>query len=51
MGRRRRCTFFPIITKELHDAATAIDILVHDHLIVGKDEHFSARKSGWLKGR
>ena len=39
------------LSKELHDAATAIDILVHDHLIVGKDEHFSARKSGWLKGR
>lgn len=39
------------LSKGLFDAATAIDLLVHDHLIVGKSDHFSARKSGWLKGK
>lgn len=39
------------ITKGLESAAAAVDIIVHDHLLIGKGAHFSARESGWLKGR
>lgn len=37
----------------LERAAEAVDLIVHDHLIVGRDSHFSARENGWLvnKGR
>jgi len=36
------------LTKELHKAASAVDIIVHDHIIIGKNGHFSARDGGWL---
>jgi DNA repair protein RadC len=39
------------LTKELEAAASALDIIVHDHIIVGKNGHFSSREEGWLKGR
>ena len=36
----------------LERAAEAVDLVVHDHLIVGRDSHFSARENGWiLKGK
>ena len=36
----------------LERAAEAVDLVVHDHLIVGRDTHFSARENGWiLKGK
>ncbi len=36
------------LTRELERAAGAVDIIVHDHIIVGKKGHFSAREGGWL---
>jgi DNA repair protein RadC len=39
------------LTKDLEAAASALDIIVHDHIIVGKNTHFSSREKGWLKGR
>lgn len=37
------------LAAELQGAASSIDIIVHDHLIIGEEDHFSARESGWLK--
>lgn len=40
------------LTKELEDAARTVDILVHDHIIIGRNSHHSLRDSGWPgKGR
>lgn len=36
------------ITNLLKKAASSVDIIVHDHLIIGKDSHFSARDAGWI---
>ena len=38
------------LTKILDRAALAVDLLVHDHLIVGRNKHFSARENGWIIG-
>jgi len=38
------------LTGMLHRAAHAVDLVVTDHIIIGRDEHFSARESGWFKG-
>lgn len=38
------------LTKLLDRAALAVDLLVHDHLIIGKGKHFSAKENGWLIG-
>ncbi len=38
------------LTKVLDRAALAIDLIVHDHLIVGRNRHFSARENGWIIG-
>ena len=35
------------LTKELEDAARTVDILVHDHIIIGRNGHHSLRDSGW----
>ncbi len=35
------------LTKELEDAARTVDILVHDHIIIGRNSHHSLRDSGW----
>jgi DNA repair protein RadC len=35
--------------KDLQDAATAIDIIVHDHIVIGGKTHYSAREMGILK--
>ena len=34
----------------LDRAAIAVDMLVHDHMIIGKDKFFSARENGWVFG-
>lgn len=34
----------------LDKAAFAVDIYVQDHIIIGKNKHFSARDNGWLTG-
>ena len=36
------------LTAVLGRAATAVDIVVHDHLIIGRNKHFSARENGWM---
>jgi len=36
------------ITESLSRAAAAVDIAVHDHVIIGCNSHFSARRSGWF---
>ncbi|MBI5598397.1 MAG: DNA repair protein RadC [Deltaproteobacteria bacterium] len=38
------------LTKEIQKAAVAVDITVHDHIIIGKNGHTSARDLGWLDG-
>ena len=38
------------LTAALVKAALTIDVTVHDHLIIGKNTHFSGRESGWLGG-
>jgi DNA repair protein RadC len=34
----------------LEMAALAVDMNVHDHIIIGKHTHFSGRENGWLLG-
>ncbi len=36
------------LTKELERAAHSVDLIVHDHIIVGRGGYFSARQRGWL---
>jgi DNA repair protein RadC len=36
------------LTRDLEAAAAALDIIVHDHIIIGRDAHFSGREKGWL---
>lgn len=38
------------LTRELERAAKTMDILVHDHIIIGKKGHHSLRDSGWPGG-
>lgn len=38
------------LARTLESAAAAVDIFVADHLIIGKNRHFSAAASGWLSG-
>jgi DNA repair protein RadC len=38
------------LTDALEKAALTIDISVHDHIIIGKNTHFSGREHGWLAG-
>lgn len=35
------------LTRGLERAASAVDIIVHDHIIIGRNAHFSARENGW----
>lgn len=39
------------LTDELRSAARAVDILVHDHIIIGRNSHVSGRTLGWLGGK
>lgn len=36
------------LTDDLVRAAKAVDIIVHDHIIIGRNSHFSAKDGGWL---
>ena len=36
------------LTAVLGRAAMAVDIVVHDHLIIGRNKHFSAKENGWM---
>lgn len=36
------------LMRSLEKAAAAVDLTVHDHIIMGRNTHFSARASGWL---
>jgi len=36
------------LIKELSEAASALDIIVHDHIVVFSGNHVSARSRGWL---
>ncbi len=38
------------LTQTIRDAARALDILVHDHLIVGENRFFSFREEGMIPG-
>lgn len=37
------------LTEDLEKAASTLDITVHDHIIIGKNSHFSGRENGWLR--
>ena len=39
------------LTDALEKAALSIDIAVHDHIIIGKNTHFSGREHGWIAGK
>lgn len=39
------------LTDALAKAALTIDMAVHDHIIIGKNSHFSGREHGWLTGK
>jgi len=39
------------LTEALAHAASTMDIAVHDHIIIGKNTHFSGREHGWLAGK
>jgi len=38
------------LTNVLDRAALAVDLIVHDHMIIGRNSHFSARENGWIIG-
>lgn len=35
------------LMRSLEKAAATVDITVHDHMIIGRNSHFSARANGW----
>ena len=37
------------LTEDLEKAASTVEITVHDHIIIGKNSHFSGRENGWLR--
>ncbi len=39
------------LTDELVRATRPVDITVHDHIIIGKDGHFSGQEHGWFSKR
>ncbi|MCP4231179.1 MAG: hypothetical protein GY771_13655, partial [bacterium] len=39
------------LTAELKKAANAVDIVVHDHIIIGKNSHYSFKDTGLMKKR
>ena len=36
------------LTEDLEKAASTVDIIIHDHIVIGKNSHFSGRENGWL---
>ncbi|MDH4226340.1 MAG: DNA repair protein RadC [Deltaproteobacteria bacterium] len=39
------------LTKNLLSAAESVDIIVHDHIIIGKKGFVSGRELGWMRGK
>lgn len=39
------------LARTLDSAAAAVDLSVIDHIVIGKNRHFSARENGWMAGR
>jgi DNA repair protein RadC len=38
------------LARTLDSAARAVDLAVIDHIVIGKNRHFSAREAGWMAG-
>jgi DNA repair protein RadC len=38
------------LARTLDSAAAAVDLSVVDHIVIGKNRHFSARENGWMSG-
>lgn len=38
------------LARTLDSAAAAVDLEVVDHIVIGKNRHFSARENGWMSG-
>ncbi|MBI2400720.1 MAG: DNA repair protein RadC [Deltaproteobacteria bacterium] len=38
------------LARTLDSAAGAVDLSVIDHIVIGKNRHFSARENGWMAG-
>lgn len=38
------------LARTLDGAAAAVDLSVIDHIVIGKNRHFSAREHGWMSG-
>jgi len=38
------------LARTLESAAAAVDLEVVDHIVIGKNRHFSARENGWMSG-
>lgn len=38
------------LTRNLKAAAKTMDIIVHDHIIIGRNTHVSCKELGWLEG-
>src|SRR3989304_6250057 len=38
------------LTRNLNSAAKTMDIIVHDHIIIGRNTHVSCKELGWLEG-
>lgn len=38
------------LARTLDSAAAAVDLTVVDHIVIGKNRHFSARENGWMAG-
>lgn len=38
------------LARTLDSAAAAVDLAVVDHIVIGKNRHFSARENGWMAG-
>jgi DNA repair protein RadC len=40
-----------LLAKRLSSATSAVDIVIHDHIIIGKNTYFSGKDNGWLDNR
>lgn len=38
------------LTRVLDRAASAVDLIVHDHIVIGRNSHISMRDKGWIGG-
>lgn len=39
------------LTRVLDRAASAVDLIVHDHIVIGRNRHVSMREKGWVGGQ